>query len=67
MNERAANPHSFATPDGVVHEGERAIRRDGASDWPWANCGKRLYNAVWIDKPVNCILCLTGQVEGPYD
>lgn len=60
-------PYSWSNGDGLVHAGERCIRKDFTSDWPWADCGKRLVNMHWIDKPVNCLLCITGHDAGPYD
>jgi hypothetical protein len=59
--------HTWSDGDGVVHLGERAIRRDGTSDWMWADCGKRTINMHYINKSPNCLACLTGQDYGPYD
>jgi hypothetical protein len=64
--DRTRNPRSWSNGDGVVHSGERALRKDGACDYPWADCGKRTNDLHWTDRSVNCIACLVGGDYGPY-
>lgn len=63
----AEYPASWSKGDGMVHSGEKCIRKDFTSDWPWADCGARLVDMHWIAAPVNCLWCTTGQDLGPHD
>jgi len=60
-------PFSWSKGDGLVHSGERCIRKDRTSDWPWADCGARVFDMHWIAAPVNCLWCMTGNDLGPHD
>ena len=60
-------PNSWDSREGIVHAGERCIRQDLTSDWPWADCGKRLDFSHWVNAPVNCLWCIAGHDLGPYD
>lgn len=58
MTEREEYPNSFVAADGIVHAGEKAIRLDGESDWPWLDCGLSSAYAHWVAAPPTCIWCV---------
>ncbi len=52
---------SWRSPEGtIVHIGEKHLRKDGTSDWPWTDCGERTAFMVATTQAPNCFWCIVG-------
>ena len=55
-----AHPYSWRDDFGVIHTGEKCIRLDHTSDWPWTDCGASSAYMRWINQPPTCLWCVVG-------